>query len=93
MLAPYTRMVLAVSCTIDAWKWVASCLVPTWVACSANPVISASTAAIRAVAAPTPRRLFSQSAPGAAVNTVGAIAASCGYNCGVKPCEPRIRSG
>src|SRR5262249_54668536 len=31
--------------------------------------------------------------PGGAVNTVGAIPASCGYNFGVSPIEPRIRSG
>ena len=56
-------------------------------------MIRASAAAPRAVAAPTPRRLSSQAAPGAPVNTVGAIAANCGYSFGVSATEPRIRSG
>ncbi|BBY41698.1 hypothetical protein MMAN_58320 [Mycobacterium mantenii] len=58
-----------------------------------KPPSNVSTAAPRPVAAPTARRLSSQAAPGAAVNTVGAIAGNCGYKVGVKPCDPRIRSG
>ena len=42
---------------------------------------------------PQPRRLSCQAAPGAPVNTVGAISANAEYNFGVRACEPRIKSG
>ena len=47
----------------------------------------------RPVAAPTVRRLSCHAAPGGPVNTVGAIADSCGKASGVSASEPRIRSG
>ena len=76
--APYTRIVVSVNCTTDAWKWVASLSAPVLSAACSKPSIRPLAASSRPVAAPTVRRLSSHSAPGGPVNTVGAIAVSCG---------------
>ena len=75
---PNTLMAESVSCTTDAWKCAASFSAPVLSAAAVNWSINPFAASIRPPAAPTVRRLSSQPAPDAPVNTVGAIADSSG---------------
>ena len=76
--APYTRIVVSVNWTMEAWKCGASLAMPVCLACSVKSPIRSPAASARPVAAPVVRRLSCHLAPGASVNTVGAMAASAG---------------